>query len=199
MLIRTLNRTLHVLQVVQETESIAVYVCTDIMEQEQSLYLLNVFLQDTLYDTLIHLFLQQERNLHFSDYIESFSLEGVLYLLFRFEKGKQLFEAAEKASLEQRLEYGRMLTERMVLQDMEFAVQCAVLRPECLLLTEDGTVQFCYNLSGFSTDELPVFHDVEMAYLEILKKLFPTELEMKYSDELPVLCRALMDGGRYES
>ncbi len=199
MLIRTLNRTLHVLQVVEKTEAISVYVCTDIMEQEQSLYLLNGFLQDDSYSALMPLFLRQERNSHFSDYVESFSLDGIFYLLFRCQKGRPLLDRIEKVSLEQRLEYGRMLIEYMVLQDMDLVVQCAVLRPECLILTEENTVQFFYNLSELTAGEPPAFHDAELACLEILKRLFAEELEMQYSQELLSFCRALMDGEQYHS
>lgn len=196
MLICTPNRTLHVLQIMQQTQRIVTYVCTDMAEDDPRSYLLNGFLQAEVYQNLIPLILEQ-KNAYFTDFIESFSADGIFYLLFRYQEGVPLLRQCKHAEMEQRLEYTRCLIEQMVLQDMPLLFQYAVLLPDRIWLTENKQVQFYYQLPDTLGQEAVSFHDVELRLLELVKQLLYHELEMQYSDCLLDFCKALRDGGVY--
>lgn len=193
MLICTPNRRLHVLQIMQQEKTIVTYVCTDMSEDESELYLLNGFLKTETYKKLIPLILKQKK-VYFTDFIESFSAEGIFYLLFRYKKGVPLFKQCRYENMEQRLEYTRLLIEQMVLQDMPVMFQYAVLLPERIWITDDKKIQFYYQLPDSLGQDTITFHDMELRLLETIQELLHHEIKMKYSESLLDFCKSLQNG-----
>jgi len=180
----------------QKTSKIVTYVCTDMAEDEQEIYILNGFLRAEAYQNLIPMILEQ-KNAYFTDFVEYFSADGVFYMLFRYQKGVPLLQKVKYMDMEQRLEYTRLLIEQMVLQDMPLVFQYAVLLPDLILITEKKQVHFCYQLPETLGQEPVCFHDVELRLLELVKRLLYHELEMRYSDNLLNFCQALQKGDVY--
>lgn len=197
MLIYTLDHTLHVLQIIRQTSTVVTYICTDMTENEPHTYILNGFLKTESYHYLIPLILEQN-NSHFTDFIESFSADGIFYMLFKYQNGVPLIKQCEHADMEQRLEYIRRMIEQMVLQDMPVVFQYAVLISEQILLTVEKHVQFRYDLPDDFGQDSVTFHDVELRLLELLKQILSHELEMMYSDNLMDFCKKLLNGGSYK-
>ena len=197
MLIYTPNRQLHVLRILQKTDTTVTYVCTDIAEEEAKNYILNGYLDVKRYQELIPMVMQQ-KNAYFTDFVEYFTTDGVFYMLFRYQDGIPVRKKADKDDMETRMEYVRRVLEQIILQSMPLEFQYDVLRPERILITGNHEVRFLYMLDEhFGEDEVES-HDVERRISEIIEMLLMPELSMRYSLELLDLVRDLKDGGIYK-
>lgn len=117
----------------------------------------------------------------FTDYIEHFVFEDRLCIAMKYKEGINLSTklATESLPLRERLELGRRLLERIVLQDIPDYFLSKCLSPDCIIISSDLSVCFNYPINdivdGRSQNGR---HLIE----GILKLIFSKELERKVPD-----------------
>ncbi|MBQ3566744.1 MAG: hypothetical protein IJA12_06145 [Oscillospiraceae bacterium] len=196
MIIRTQNRTLHILQTLEKTDSSVTYVCSDMNETENRQYILNGLLNTEAYQIQIPLVMDLQQSSRFTDFADCFSSDGIFYLLFLYSDGSPFMDICE-SSRKQRLDAVKMLIEKMVLQDMPFFMQQEILAPEKICFAKEDVLGFRYMISGNLACTETDIHTIELSLLGIIKKVLHDEIEMRYCDELMTFCGNLSNGGVY--
>lgn len=197
MLIYTASRQLHILQILHKTDETVSYICTDLKEEISRCYILNGYFDIRRCQTLIPL-IMEDQNEYFTDFADYFSVDGVFYMLFRYEQGTSVKEKAAIENMEKRLEFVRCILERIILQSMPQIFQYDILRPECILITEKYEVRFLYMPDVSFGEQNITFCDVEKRIDDIIEIILKPELSMQYSTELSEMVHNLQTGGFYK-
>ena len=129
----------------------------------------------------------------FTDLIEYFNYNGSLCIVMKYTQGLSLEKklATEALPLAERLELGRRILERAVLQDIPEYFLGKCFSPECITVAPDLTVSFNYPIEDIVTArEVSAKENTQ----RVLRLLFAGELEKKvpavlveFLDRLPEL------------
>ena len=193
MLIHTLNRRFSVIMVYSSGNDADVLVCRDLWEENEREYLLVVVKNPDLVYRCAPFFTQQTGNHSFKDFVECFSRDGQLCIVF-LHYGKPLFKdkfLEDSYFLNERLEIGKNLLSRMVLQNMPPSIQYEVLQDRNLMLDESLQVYFNYALEDISSHGLYTMDRVQMELGRIFRMLLRQEIETKVMDEVRVFVEDL--------
>lgn len=119
----------------------------------------------------------------FTDYIEHFNFDDKLCIVMKHTQGISLRKKlmTESLSLSERLELGRKILERVVLQEIPeyFLAKCFNL--DCIIVNSDLSVNFNYPIGDIMGDRSKEASDEIEA---VLRALFVTELEKKIPNAL---------------
>ncbi len=117
----------------------------------------------------------------FTDYIEHFVFEDRFCIVMKYTEGITLSTklATESLPLKERLELGRRLLERIVLQDMPEYFLSKCFSPECMVISSDLSVSFNYPIFDITTDRSA---NGRACIEPVFKLLFAKELERKVPD-----------------
>lgn len=136
----------------------------------------------------------QKSSKKFSDFVDEFVYQGDLHAVFTYTEGKNLLRKLEEpCTLEERMEIGKRLIERMVLLEQPYYFQCQCLSPENIIVTASLDVRFWYT-----------FHDIEKydtyggqqaaAYLyRVIRLLFAPELRNHVLDPMEDFLKQLQE------
>ncbi len=134
----------------------------------------------------------------FTDYIEQFIFEDKLCIVMKYTEGITLRTklATESLPLKERLELGRKLLERVILQDIPEYFLAKCFSPDQMMITSDLNVSFNYPIEDIAQDRSadgrkniePVFR---MLFARELERKVP-DLLMKFFRQLPELTEARM-------
>ncbi|MDR0469832.1 MAG: hypothetical protein LBH09_07665 [Peptococcaceae bacterium] len=164
MLIQTLNRRFEVIVVLRTGHDSDVYVCRDLWEEKERKYLLAAIKNPDLVYRCIPYFSKQADNRPFKDFVECFSRDGLFYVVFAYY-AKPLLKAKfgeELYFLNERLEIGKNLLSRIILQQMPPAILYEALQDRNLLLDEALQVYFNYIL-----EEIPAYGQISLDRVQI--------------------------------
>ena len=117
----------------------------------------------------------------FTDYIEHFIFEDKFCLVMKYTEGITLNTklATESFPLRERLELGRRIIERIVLQDMPEYFLSKCLDPDCMVISSDLSISFNYPVFDIISDRSANGRE---CIEPILRLLFAKELERKVPD-----------------
>lgn len=196
MLIQTLKRRFEVLQVLDATRDTEVLICRDLWEEGERKYLLVVMKNPDLIYRSAPFFVEQSGNDSFKDLIECFSRESQFYVVFAYYEKPLLGEryGEERYTLSERLEIGKSLLSRMVLQNMPPSIQCEALQERNLRLDSSLQVYFNYIL-----EEVPAYGTlnlgrVQMELARIFRLLLRQEIATQVVEEVQIFVDNLEQG-----
>lgn len=119
----------------------------------------------------------------FTDFIEHFNCDGRLCIVMRYTQGLTLEKklSTESLSLSERLELGRKILERAVLQDIPEYFLGKCFSPGCITVAPDLTVSFNYPIEDIMTSRECT---AQVNTVRVLRLLFARETERKVPELL---------------
>jgi len=186
MLIQTLNKRYSVILVQSSGNDADVYVCRDLWEEKERTYLLVAIKNPDLIHRCAPFFTGQAENRVFTDFVECFSKEGQFYIVFVYYT-KSLFRAKLSEGfyfLTERLEIGKSLLSRILLQNMPPNILYEALQDRNLLLDDTLQVYFNYVLEEIPSYGLLSMDRVQMELGRIFRMLLRQEIETQAVDEI---------------
>ena len=126
----------------------------------------------------------------FTDYIEHFIYEDRFCIVMKYTEGitLSLKLATESLPLQERLELGRRLLERIVLQDMPDYFLAKCFDPDCMVISSDLSVSFNYPVFDITEDRSANGRE---CIEPVFRLLFAKELERKVPDIIMDFIRRL--------
>lgn len=135
---------------------------------------------------LIETFTEKDNTATFYDMYECFSKNGFFYIVFEHSDSPSLREklSQEHCSLRERLEIGKNLLEKAILLAMPEFLQAEIMNPDNILVSNDITVSFSYEISTLSKEENTGFEMIMANVTVVMEALFATELERNESEDI---------------
>ena len=160
-----------------------VYICRN--QEDNQLYTIIRIKDKRMIKKIIEFICEQKNNTKFSDFIETFACKEEFYSVFTYSRGMSLEKRLKQiCSLEERMEIGKRLLERMVLYELPFYFQCQCLKMENIIVTDALEVRFQYTLDKVE-DYDSCTNQTASAYLYLaLKSLFVKELKNNVIDPM---------------
>ena len=193
MLIQTLNRRFAVIMVRSTGKDADILICRDLWEQRIREYLLVAVKNPDLIYRFAPFFTQQAENFAFKDFVECFSKDGQFYIVFAYYE-KPLFKekfSEEFYFLSERLEIGKSLLSRMVLQNMPPGIQYEALQERNLLLDNALQIYFNYALEEIPSYGLFTMGRVQKELGRIFRILLRQEIATQVVDEVRIFVEDL--------
>lgn len=178
MRIRTLDKSYEVLLRLSEDRRIRTVTAKEDSHPEKDLFLLTELKQKKDIHAFLPFCQEQKGNRPFDDFVEYFSLNGSLFLVFRYYEGQNIREwlSEYKVPLKERLRLGESLFKRLIFLNPPLYLQYEALNWENLLSDKSGSV--CFNYELYEPDR---FSDVTKEEIwgrieAVLTELFLEEL-----------------------
>lgn len=198
--IKTINRDLYVLQVVERNSNYESMLCTDMLEEKENRYnVLKITNYSILYQ-IMPMFNQQLKNIKFSDYIECFSKDNVFYVMFKHTDDNLLIEqlSTKEYSLNERLIITKNLIERIVTQNMPYSIQTDILQSKNITLSNSLDIKFRYYLNNMYNYPKIDFKSLQKSLLNIIGIILNQEINNNVSEKLSKYCENLKKGNYSE-
>lgn len=160
-----------------------IYICRN--SEDHQLYTLVCIKDKKVTNKIIQFLCKQKKNKKFSDLIENFVYEENFYIVFAYAEGMSLEKRLKQnCSLEERMEIGKKLLEKMVLFHLPYYFQCQCLKMENIVLTDALDVKFQYNLEKIEEYHSYTWQTASAYLYHILKSLFVKELKNNVLDPM---------------
>lgn len=201
MMIRTYESDYIVIRHIQSDNNMReVYICHRNGEQNGREYTVICIKDIGMCQQLLKFFSEKVDAKKFTDFVECFTFEGNLHIVFVHSRLMTLDEKLRIrfCSFAERLEMAQKILERIVYLNMPYPFIADALVPEHITISDTLDVCFNYemtNLSKMDSYTLPeVGHDIA----NVLKFLFRGELEKRSCPEIEELL-GWLESGEYES
>ena len=196
MIIRTFEHEYPVIGIKETTEKYDTYICRDV--SGGGLCRIMSIKDSSLFPDLVSRLTDTIDRDAFTDYREHFIYDGRLCIVMRYTQGVTLESklSTESVPLRERLELGRRLLEKVVLQDIPdyFLAKCFV--PEQITVAPDLSVSFNYPIEDIITDSQ---QSGRANIIKVFTRLFDHEIQRRVPDllmdflkKLPVLTEQRM-------
>lgn len=181
MRIRTLEKNYEILLKESEDQRSRIVIAREAGSPPDSRFLLEELKQEADIHAFLPFCEEQKKNEPFDDFVEYFSLDGSLYLVFRHPEGENLKKWLEtyKSSLEERLRAAKSLLQNMVFLNMPPYLQYEALNFKNLVIDKNSTIHFCYGLYEPERLENVTREDIWSRTGEVLTELFLMEFSEK--------------------
>jgi hypothetical protein len=127
---------------------------------------------------IIEFISEQKNNKKFVDLVEYFAYKGELHIVFSYMEGMSLEKRLQQnCSLDERMEIGKKLLEKMVLYQLPFYFQCQCMKMENIIVTDALDVGFQYTLENVEEYSSYTWQMASAYLYRILKSLFAKELK----------------------
>ena len=186
MLIQTLSRRFSVIHVRSSTNDADVLVCRDLWEENDREYLIVALKNPDLIYRSAPFFTAQTGNRAFKDFVECFSRDGLFYIVFAYY-AKPLFTDRfneEIYFLSERLDIGKSLLSRILLQNMPPCILYEALQDRNLLLDDALRVYFNYALEDIASYNLFSIDRVQMELGRIFRILLRQEVATLVTEDI---------------
>ena len=192
MVIRTSDKEYPVIGVQKNNEQYDIYICRDVVAK--GLYRILSVKDGALFPELVGFLNDSVNREAFTDYDGYFIDDGKLCIVMRYTQGITLGTklATESVPFGERLELGRKILEKAVLQEIPDYFLAKCFTPEQIIIDPDLSVSFNYPIEDIITDRQQSGRkNIE----QVLRMLFGKELERKvpqllmdFFKSLPELC-----------
>ena len=192
MVIRTSDKEYPVIGVQKNNEQYDIYICRDV--GAKGLYRILSVKDGVLFPELVSFLNDNVNREAFTDYDGYFIDNGKLCIVMRYTQGITLGTklATESVPFKERLELGRKILEKAVLQEIPDYFLAKCFTPEQIIVEPDLSVSFNYPIEDIITDRQQSGRkNIE----QVLRMLFDKELERKvpqllmdFFKSLPELC-----------
>lgn len=200
MRIRTLEKNYEILLKISEDQRSRIVIAREAGSPPDSQFLLDELKKGTDIHAFLPFCEEQKKNEPFDDFVEYFSLNGSLYLVFQNPEGENFKKWLEtyKTSLEERLRGAKSLLQNMVFLNMPPYLQYEALNFKNLVIDKNSTIQFCYGLYEPERLENVTSMDIWSRVGEIFTELFLVELSDKSCPSIERFVE-LMEKGNFTS
>lgn len=194
--IQTLNREYIIVRVLDTNKDFTTAVCKAFEKDKWRLYtVISIKNPDIIY-RIVPLFMEQRDNYKFSDYIECFTLQNELYLVFNFTEKPCLNQllSEDEYSIDERLIIGKNLISRITLLNIPYPVMLEALAERNIVMDRTLNVSFNYFLENFEGYGSATFEKVQSMLGSIYRFLFKAELNRGLCPELNIFVEKLEKG-----
>lgn len=201
MMIRTYESDYMVIRHVQSDDKIKeVYICRRNGEQNGREYIVICIKDIALCQQLLHFFSEKVDKKKFTDFVEYFTFEGNLHIVFVYSRLMALDEKLriQFCSFAERLEMTQKILERIVYLNMPYSFMADALVPEHITISDTLDVRFNYEMTNLNRINSYTLPEVGQDIVNVLQLLFRGELEKKSCPEIEELL-GWLKGGEYES
>lgn len=183
MIIETYDKVYTVVRHSASNSKTEIYVCQN--KEDQRLYTVIQIKDKEVTNRIIEFICEQKSNKKFPDLVDHFVYKEDLHVVFTYAEGILLEKRLkQKCTLEERMEIGKKLLEKLVLYQLPFYFQCHCLKIENIFQTDAMDIQFQYDLDDVQ-EHASYTAQTARAYLyQILKTLFDKELKNKVIDPM---------------
>ena len=187
MTIQTLKHQYEIVQKIRTTDQIDQFFCTEETDHKKVYFDIFKIKQRNLVVKLILTFTEQMSNVAFEDYYECFSKDGALYLVFVHKEAVSLRQKLQEevCNLQERLQIGRKILERILLLNMPDMMVCDVLDADQIQVTPALDISFLYKLEEIEQFEQLNFSIVKQKMVALFEVLFERELLLDISEKIP--------------
>lgn len=184
--IKTIDRDLYIIQVIEKNPDYEYMFCIDLLEEKNNQY---DVLKITNYSTIckiMPILSNQLNNNKFSDFVDCFSQDNTFYAMFKHIDTPSLFDKlkSDDYSTIERLEIFKNLLKRIIMLDMPIPIQTDILYSKNITLLDNLDVNFKYNLSNISNYSKFDFIFLQKALKDILKIVLKNEFDNNISKKL---------------
>lgn len=168
------------------------YVCK--CREDQRLYNIIRVKNQKATAKIIEFISAQKSNKKFSDFVDEFVYQGDLHAVFTYTEGTNLQRKLEEpCTLEERMEIGKRLLERMVLLEQPYYFQCQCLCPENIIVTGSLDVQFWYTFKDIEKYDAYVGQQAAAYLYRAVKLLFAPELQKHVLDPMAAFLKQMQE------
>ena len=187
MTIQTLEHQYEIVQKIRTTDQIDQFFCIEETDNKKLYFDIFKIKQRNLVVKLILPFTEQMSNIAFEDYYECFSKDGALYLVFVHKEAISLRQKlqGEVCNLQERLQIGRKILERILLLNMPDMIAYDVLEADRIQVTQALDISFLYELTEIEQFEQLHFLAVRQKMVALFEVLFERELLLDISEKIP--------------
>ena len=191
MVIETLDKKYEVIRYLDSDKHMERYVCRD-TEFAEDYFMIRIKEKKWIVSVMDFLMRQLE-NRDFTDLAACFFAEEHLFIAMRYVEGVTLAEklSYEDCSLQERLEIGKAILDRLLLQHMPDYFMDDCLNDKQILLSPGMNVSFMYRMDGITDYEKTRFGDVEGRIAKLLELLFAEEIGKKTLPQMEAFIKAL--------
>ena len=197
--INTLNGTIFIVRKVYDNEELEINLCKYKKNSEDKLYTVVILKNSHIIKKSIKFFYLLKENHKFDDFIECFSQNSKLYIVFKYNDEVSIkYEEVSEMPLMQRVEITKQLLSLIVLLDVPKEILYDIFSNNNINLDPSGKVSFNYYLKNIDMyEKVTNKHAIKKIGL-FFRKVFPQELmtdSVKNFKELVYRC----DNGKYEN
>lgn len=181
MVIRTSDNEYPVIGVKENTEKYDIFICRDV--KGKGLCRIMSVKDSQTFPELVRFLTDTVNREAFTDYIEHFVDNGKLCIVMKYSQGITLETklATESVPFRERLELGRKMLEKAVLEDIPDYFLAKCFDPQQIIVEQDLSVNFNYPIEDIITNRE---QNGRKRIDEVLRLLFARELERKVPDLL---------------
>lgn len=193
MVIETYDKAYTVVQHGMSDMQKEIYVCRN--EEDKQLYTVIRIKDKKITNRIIEFICEQKNNRKFSDLVDNFVYKEELHVVFTYAEGTCLEKRLKQnCTLEERMEIGKKLLEKLVLYQLPFYFQCQCLKMENIYQTDALDIRFRYTLEDIEEYDTYTVQTASAYLYQILKNLFDKELKKNVLDPMKEFLKMVQRG-----
>lgn len=193
MVIETYNRTYTVVQHSVSNLKKEIYICKN--NKDNQLYTVICIKDKKITNQIIEFICEQKNNKKFSDLIDNFVYKEELHIVFAYAEGMPLEKRLrQNCTLEERMEIGKKLLEKLVLYQLPFYFQCQCLKIENIYQTDALDIKFQYTLEDVEDYDSYTGQTASAYLYQIIKILFEKELKNNVIEPMQEFLKMVQKG-----
>ncbi len=194
MIIKTLERTYNVLQMLPSGRTASCFVCS--RDDSEGLYVVDELKDRSVISSSVDFLTGLKGRTSFTDFEECFFSQESMYVVFKYREGKSLLNSLnlENVSLRERLAMVRAILEKLLLQDMPVYLIWDAMDEGQIFFAAGMEAVFRYNLSDIDHYREKDFKAVIERFSAILELIFHQEIQDKSLPILGEFMEKLKDG-----
>lgn len=143
---------------------------------------------------------EQQKNAKFSDLVEHFVYKEDLHIVFQYMRGIPLEKRLKQmCTLEEKMEIGKRLLEKLVLFQMPPYFLCQCLEPDNIIVTDSLKVNFEYTLDKVEEYDTYTNKQACVFLYMVIKILFAEELKKNVIEPMEIFLRRIQSCEDFDS
>lgn len=148
---------------------------------------------------IVEFICEQKRNAKFSDFVEYFAYKEDLHIVFQYIRGMELERRLKQVcTLEERMEIGKKLLEKLVLFQLPPYFLCQCLELNNIFVTDSLEVNFDYTLDKVEEYEIYTNRQAEAYLYRVIYILFAKELKKNVIEPMDKFLKKIQTDENFE-
>lgn len=190
--IKTIDRNLYVIQVMNKSTDYEYMLCTDLLEEKSNEYEVLKVMNYSMVYKIMPMLNTQLKNKKFSDLVDCFSQDNVFYAMFKHYEEPLLFDKLDdKYSTLERSEIVKNIIEKIVMLSMPYSMQTDILNGNSITISDTLEVHFKYNLKEISNYDSLDFKTLQGSLSRVVEAILHSECESGNYSLLTEYCKTL--------
>ena len=193
MMIRTYDSDYVVIRHIQSSSSKDMYICRRNDEQNGREYTVICMKDIAVCQQLLKFFSEKVDTKKFTDFVEYFTFEGKLHIVFFYSRLMTLDEKLriQVCPFAERLEIAQKILERIIYLNMPYAFVADALVPDHITVSDTLDVRFNYGMSDSGRMDGYTLTEASQGIADVLRLLFEEELDKMSCPEIDELLQWL--------